>query len=252
MTPQGTVVWRELLTTDLAAACTFYSALFGWTIKEAPMGDSETYTLFGEPTGGLEVAGAMTHPAPGVPSHWMDYLYVAKVEPVLARALELGATHIGEIITVPNIGRMTWVQDPVGAVFGLFEVIDQGDPPPAPQVGSFCWSQLNTRDLDRAVAFYTGLFGWTAAPMMPGTVVFNEGDVGRASAMQSPPDAPPVSYWLQYVAVDDTDATFQRALQLGARAYVPPTTVEGMGRFAVLADPSGGTFALWKDLHGGG
>ena len=52
-------------------------------------------------------------------------------------------------------------------------------------------------------------------------------------------------HWLKYVAVEDTDAAWNKAGQLGATQLAPPMDVPGMGRFAVLADPSGATFALW-------
>ena len=34
----GRFVWREALTTDVNATCTFYKALFGWTLKPVDMG----------------------------------------------------------------------------------------------------------------------------------------------------------------------------------------------------------------------
>ena len=36
------------------------------------------------------------------------------------------------------------------------------------------------------------------------------------------------------------------ALGLGARSFVEPRDIETVGRFAVLADPTGGVFALFK------
>jgi predicted enzyme related to lactoylglutathione lyase len=33
---------------------------------------------------------------------------------------------------------------------------------------------------------------------------------------------------------------------LGAKVKMPPTTVEGMGRFAVIQDPTDAHIALWE------
>jgi len=43
------------------------------------------------------------------------------------------------------------------------------------------------------------------------------------------------------------DATAAKVESLGGRTYVPPTAIEGMGRFAVFADPQGAVFAVYKE-----
>ena len=44
----------------------------------------------------------------------------------------------------------------------------------------------------------------------------------------------------------DGDAAAKKAGDLGAAAIVPPTRLPGAGRFAVLRDPQGATFAIYK------
>ena len=56
--------------------------------------------------------------------------------------------------------------------------------------------------------------------------------------------APPA--WLGYVVVEDCDATFAKAKELGAHVIVPPNDIETVGRFAVVADPQGAVFAFIK------
>lgn len=46
----------------------------------------------------------------------------------------------------------------------------------------------------------------------------------------------------------DGDASAKKAEALGAKTWVAPTTMEGMGRFSVHADSGGAAVALWKDL----
>ena len=52
------------------------------------------------------------------------------------------------------------------------------------------------------------------------------------------------------VQVDDVDATAAKAKELGANLYLPPTTMEGVGRMSVIADPQGAVFAIFKSARG--
>jgi uncharacterized protein len=84
------------------------------------MGEMGTYTIFsrGEEQ---DVGGCMRTP-PGVeaPPHWLVYIGVDDVDATAARAKELGATVFQESTDIPEVGRFAVVQDPAGAVFGLF------------------------------------------------------------------------------------------------------------------------------------
>ena len=59
MNPPGTFAWIELGTTDGPGAKEFYTKLFGWDVKEAPMGPEFTYYMF--QVGGLDVAAMRGH-----------------------------------------------------------------------------------------------------------------------------------------------------------------------------------------------
>ena len=54
----------------------------------------------------------------------------------------------------------------------------------------------------------------------------------------------PVAYWLPYFGVGDTDAAVAKAMEMGAGSIVPPESMEGVGRFAVLSGPDGAAFGL--------
>ena len=54
MNPPGTFAWIELGTTDGPGAKEFYTKLFGWDVKETPMGPDFTYYIF--QMGGQDVA----------------------------------------------------------------------------------------------------------------------------------------------------------------------------------------------------
>ena len=66
--------------------------------------------------------------------------------------------------------------------------------------------------------------------------------------MAMPPGAPMPAHWLPYFASVDVDATVKKAGSLGAQTFVPPMDIPGVGRFAVLADPQGASFAVIKFL----
>lgn len=105
--------------------------------------------------------------------------------------------------------------------------------------------------MDKATAFYTGLFGWTAEPMSathPYVVSENEGRAcggmmtlpEEAAKMGAPPG------WVVYFGADDVDANVEKATSLGAKVLYPATDIPGIGRFLVLSDPQGAAFAVFK------
>jgi predicted enzyme related to lactoylglutathione lyase len=56
-------------------------------------------------------------------------------------------------------------------------------------------------------------------------------------------------HWLAYFSVDDVDACASKAKQMGANLYLAPMTMEGVGRFSVIADPQGAVFAIFKSAR---
>ena len=51
---------------------------------------------------------------------------------------------------------------------------------------------------------------------------------------------------MPYVEVDNVDATADKAKSLGATVIVGPDDIPGTGRFAVIQDPQGATFGIYK------
>jgi len=122
--------------------------------------------------------------------------------------------------------------------------------PAATLRGRFVWHELMTTDPDGAARFYPGVTGWKvqAWEQDPSYRLWMAGGIPMGGLMRLPEEsrrlgAPPS--WLMYVGVPDVDATVRQAASLGARTLVPPQTIP-VGRFAVLEDPQGATFALYK------
>jgi predicted enzyme related to lactoylglutathione lyase len=141
---------------------------------------------------------------------------------------------------------MAVFQDPTGAYISVWQA-GQMPGSTATGPGTFTWAELSTRDLDRAVAFYRTVFGWsTQRSDDPVTYVdFLDGGDYAAGAMPMMPMVPPEvpSYWLVYFRTADIDATIASATALGARVVLPATPFPE-GRFAILSDPQGAVFGL--------
>ena len=251
--PPGAFCWPELMTTNQPAAVAFYRGLFDWDVSEQPAGPDAVYSIF--KLRGLDAAAAYTMPkeqrVSGVPPHWGSYVCVASADEAVARAASLGARVLAPPFDVMDAGRMAVLQDPTGAVFEVWQpkrhigVRVTGEP------GALCWTELQTGDTAAAGHFYTQLFGWTAKSgsadsSMPYTEFTVRGGSAPIAGMLKLDPAwgkvPP--NWLPYFQVADCGGTVAKAGQLGGRTHVEPTDIGNVGRFAVLADPQGATFAV--------
>jgi hypothetical protein len=145
---------------------------------------------------------------------------------------------------------MAVVADPQGAVLSLFASAD--DPPVSE--GVFVWDELLTTDIEKAKSFYGEVIGWESrdAEMGEGNVytLFSSGGTDRAGGMPIPPQAqgtPP--NWMTYIGTDDVDAAVEKAKKLGATVMMEAFDVPTVGRLAIVADPTGAVFGLYKPLE---
>lgn len=116
--------------------------------------------------------------------------------------------------------------------------------------GRFVWHELMTTDPQAAGAFYSRILPWKTQPSgMPDYTLWVSGKTMTAGLMAqaasaSQAGAPPS--WLVYVATPDVDATAAAAERLGGKVLKAPADIPNVGRFAVLADPQGAAFAVFK------
>ena len=250
--PAGDFCWLELATTDQNAAKRFYGALFGWNSNDSPVGPNDFYTIFR--VDGRDAAAAFTmrpeELAQGIPTHWQLYIVVDDADTSADKAKNLGGTVVEPPFDVADAGRMALIRDPAGAFFSIFQAKRHAGLGISGEPGTFCWADLSTPDPERAKQFYSGLFGWqllTGDRDTSGYLHIKNGDQfigGIPPARHRDPKIPP--HWLSYIYVSDVDASAQKAQELGGKILAPPMTIEGAGRFAVLADPQGAVFAIFK------
>jgi predicted enzyme related to lactoylglutathione lyase len=123
---------------------------------------------------------------------------------------------------------------------------------PAPTTGRFAWHELHTTDRARALKFYASLVGWETkeVPMGPGEpyglCLLHGKDIAGILKSKAGPGVPP--HWLPYIAVDDVDASAAKVTELRGKVLNAPMDIPDVGRFAVVADPQGAAFALYKHL----
>lgn len=118
-----------------------------------------------------------------------------------------------------------------------------------PWPGRFVWHDFMTTDAAAAQRYYVALFGWQIHEMPMGEFTYRmimagPGPIGGIVEEKGIP----ASHWMPYVAVDDVDAAAARCTSLGGSVCVPPTDIPQTGRFAVVGDPQGAYFTLYKGL----
>ncbi|MBR0552565.1 VOC family protein [Stakelama marina] len=120
--------------------------------------------------------------------------------------------------------------------------------------GTPIWYELTTADPDASKAFYDDVVGWTvdAEPQIPGMdyrmINIAGGDqvggVMRLTDEMLGGGANPG--WFFYIGVDDVDATVEKVKAAGGGVIMPPWTIEGVGRMALVHDPQGLPFYVMR------
>jgi predicted enzyme related to lactoylglutathione lyase len=245
----GSFSWAELATSDPQSAKKFYSGLFGWSIKDNPMGEDFVYTLL--QIGGKDVAALykmMKEQADqGVPPNWMCYVAVENADETAQKAKSLGGKVIAEPFDVMDYGRMAVIQDPEGAILSIWQPRTHAGVQRVDEPNTMCWCELSTRDAARAGKFYTGLFGWGLKTSDPAYHEILRGGVPIGGILPMTPEMKDVpAHWGLYFQVVDCDGAVAKAKALGGQVCMGPLDIPKTGRFAVLQDPQGAFFNVIK------
>ena len=261
----GVPCWADTTQPDPQAAAAFYGGLFGWDLEEEMPPGSDGHYIAARLNGGdVAAISSVMEGAPAMAS-WNAYVWVESADTTVARVRDAGGAVLAEPFDVFEAGRMAVLADAEGAVFCVWQPGRHRGATVVNEPGSVNFHDLHSRDLEKAKAFYSAVFGWSTLEMgdegamwtlpgygdfleeiHPGTRARNEelgapegfiDVVGSLQPVQG--DAPP--HWGITFAVADADATAERAAELGGTVVVPPTSAPWV-RFAVISDPAGATF----------
>lgn len=239
------VNWYEVNTPNVAAATNFYEAVFGWTHDSMPMGEM-TYNMFKR--GDTMFAGVMDlgHPAmEGVPPHWGLYFHTENCQATIDKVKELGGEVIYGPMDIPDIGTAAGFRDCCGAHFNVHQPIAERQDI---YQGGVNWVEHMGPDREKAVGFYTSLFGWGSSDMDMGDEVgiytmFMDGEAPIGGCMKVPSGEVPPN-WTIYLHSENLEATCEKVTANGGNVMQPPMDIGQFGRIAIAADCCGAVFGI--------
>jgi len=126
--------------------------------------------------------------------------------------------------------------------------------------GRFVWHELMTTDTKSAGAFYSKIIGWKTQPwgkdLSGGEyTLFVSGKRQLAGLMGVPDDAKKMGVppnWFTYIGTNDVDETARLAASIGGTVLRAPQDIPDTGRFAVVQDPQGAAFGIFKSKQPSG
>lgn len=253
----GSPCWVDLMSPDVDASKAFYTSVFGWDAEDQHDDEgNRVYVMFS--LDGKSVAGLGGQP-PGMgemPAIWNTYVATDDCAATAAKVQAAGGTVMMPPMAVFDSGEMAIFTDPTGAAFSVWKAGVHIGAEVCNEPNTWSWSELMSRDIDTARAFYAQVFGWTYADQDMGTMIYHviEGgeNQGWGGLMAMPPEVPDMvpNHWSVYFTVADVDATVGAVKAAGGQVVVEPMAIPGVGTTATVHDPAGGNFALMQPEAG--
>lgn len=268
----GVPCWVDTDQPDPYVAVEFYRGLFGWEFEERSpddmLGTYHVALLRGRPVAGV----GTKQQSEDWPTAWNTYISVENADQAAAKVRDAGGTVLMDAFDIGKAGRMAVVADPEGAAFNLWQPVEMIGAELVNEPGTLNFNDLNTRDPERAKAFYGSVFGWGTLDLGGGSAMWTlpgYGDhleqidpgVRRQHAELGAPagftdvvatltpigedQAQTAPHWGISFSVEDADMTAERAAELGGEVVVPPFDVPWV-RMTVIADPQGAAFTAGK------
>jgi predicted enzyme related to lactoylglutathione lyase len=110
-------------------------------------------------------------------------------------------------------------------------------------VGEPIWLELASSEPERSLAFYGGLFGWTADPSdsLDGATTLRLGRAFVARLVPMPDDG-----WIVYLKVPDAGAAAAAIRSGGGHVELGPAVVDDRGVLIIATDPAGARVGFWQ------
>jgi predicted enzyme related to lactoylglutathione lyase len=111
------------------------------------------------------------------------------------------------------------------------------------------WVDLTTPDLEGALRFYGGLFGWEFEDAGEASGHYHQALLqGTRVAGIGPnqPGTPPAAFWTTYFSGRDVEAQAEAVREAGGEVLFGPLDVFDQGRMLAGRDPSGALFGIWE------
>ena len=241
--PPGTFCFIEAGSSDIESANGFYGGVFGWEVDDRSSSDGARYTRFlmsGKPVAGI-YGFSSEQEAAAMPSQWLSYVSVVDAVETLAKAIEFGATALGEMVEVPGVATVAEFVDPAGAVCGLWQPGSHIGASFVGEPGTLAWIDLLTPDPIEAASFYRRVFDWTFETEEPSSGIYRSITSGNAVVAGMGEGFPA---WRAHVGVSDLDRAKAKITDLGGTVEDRATRVPGLGRRTAVKDPTGIDFML--------
>jgi predicted enzyme related to lactoylglutathione lyase len=245
----GGPCWAELGTSDVVAARRFYTRLFGWRPTTDARLQAGGYTI--AHLGDAAVAGLTPLYQPAQPVAWTVSFAVDDADAAARRVARAGGAVLLGPADVYDAGRFAVAADPDGAVFHVWQARAFTGAGLFHAPGALGWVELLTREPGRARDFYAAVFGWSAG----GGERYPRWRVGGAEfgGMVTMDDKFPhevPAHWLPYFAVADVDTAAADATSGSGSVLMVPTSLPEGPRIAVLRDPQGAMFGVYRAPEG--
>lgn len=113
--------------------------------------------------------------------------------------------------------------------------------------GKICYLEIPANAAEDSANFYSRLFGWKVRKRGDGELAFDDtGGVSGTWVKDS--DRTPDERTRIYILVDAIADTLTQIEAAGGRVLTPRTEIgQGLGAFAVFADPVGNAFGLYEE-----
>lgn len=245
--PEGSPAWVDVTVGDPEVSKAFYSGLFGWQFASSSeeFGGYSNALLDGETVAAVYPVMAGGEDAP---RQWVTYFAVTDAQATAEKINKAGGQVVLEPMEVGPYGTMAVCVGPDSAFFGIWQAGEHTGYNRTDEVGAVVWTELMSREYEKAKAFYSEVFGYSYSEM-PGdmtyaTIMLGEqivAGIGELTEANAPAEVP--SFWGTYFGGEDIDAALAHVQELGGKKVRDPFDTP-FGRMTTVSGPDGEFFSI--------